>query len=302
MKFTKPALAIEDQIALLERRGMAVPDRQRASHYLRHISYYRLRAYLLPFETAGKVNGDHVFAEGVSFDDAWALYIFDRQLRLLLIDAIERMEVSLRAGWAHHMALKYGPHGYLDPELYAPRQHEKTLASLGEEIRRSRDTFIIHYQNKYSDPPMPPIWMAAELMSLGQLSKWLSHLKFAADRKAIARPYGIDESVLLSFLHHLTNVRNICAHHGRLWNRQFTFTMKLPKSPASLVLVMNKNAPRRLYNTLTLIGWFMEIIAPGSEWKRHIVELIDGFPQADPVAMGFPDNWRSFTMWKILKE
>lgn len=302
MKFAKPALSLEDQIALLERRGMVISDRERAAHYLRHISYYRLRAYWLPFETEARVGGDHAFAHGTSFEDVLALYVFDRRLRLFIIDAIERIEVSLRAGWAHHMALKYGPHGYLNSQLHDSRHYQRTLDTLKEEIERSRDAFIIHYRNKYSDPQMPPVWMAAELMSLGQLSKWFAHLKFHADRKAIARPYGIDESVLRSFLHHLTNVRNICAHHGRLWNRQFTFTMKLPQSPASLKSALNSNAPRRLYNTLVLITRFMELIAPGTEWKRHVVELIDGYPQASPAAMGFPEDWRVRAMWKLPKE
>ena len=89
---------------------------------------------------------------------------------------------------------------------------------MSDEIERSRDTFIDHYRRKYLDPKLPPIWMVAEIMSLGQLSKWMGNLKLRTDRSAIAKPYGLDESVLVSLAHHLTYVRNICAHHGRLWN------------------------------------------------------------------------------------
>ncbi|WP_339798104.1 Abi family protein [uncultured Hyphomonas sp.] len=300
MKFTKPALSIADQIALLERRGMTVPDRARAEHYLRHISYYRLRAYWLPFETPAEVNGDHAFREGASFDDAVSLYVFDRQLRLLVMDAVERIEVSFRGTWAHHLAMKYGPHGYIDGTLYGRQDHyAKALAGLIEEIDRSRDTFIEHYRQKYDDPELPPIWMAAEVMSLGQLSKWLGNLKLRSDRQAIAKPYGLDEKVLVSAAHHIAHVRNICAHHGRLWNKQFTVTMKLPQYPASLKLAINPTTERRLYNTLAAIGYLIGIIASGSDWRRNLINLIDEYPLADTAAMGFPANWRDMAAWRV---
>ena len=210
MKFAKPALSIPDQISLLERRGMAVPDKAKATHYLQHISYYRLRAYWLPFEQAAPADSDHSFRPGSSFDDALSLYVFDRHLRLLVMDAVERIEVSLRGNWAHHLAMKYGSHGYIDAANYGhAERYAKALTSLLEEIDRSRDTFIEHYKRKYDDPELPPVWMAAEVMSLGQLSKWLGNLKHRADRQAIAKPYGLGETVVVSIAHHLTYVRNI---------------------------------------------------------------------------------------------
>lgn len=299
MKFAKPPLSIADQIALLERRGMAIPDRARAEHYLQHVSYYRLRAYWLPFEQPAPVNGDHMFRDGTSIDDAVALYVFDRQLRLLVMDAIERIEVSLRGAWAYHLAMKYGPHGYLDPNLYdRADRYEKALTGLLEEIERSTDTFIVHYKSKYDDPEQPPIWMTAEVMSLGQLSKWYSNLKLRSDRQAIAKIYGLDEKILASIAHHLTYVRNICAHHGRLWNKQFTVTMTIPNSPGSLKLAMNTGATRKLYNTLAVLGYLIGIVAPGTEWRKHLAELVASCPLAGTTAMGFPANWKEMPAWK----
>ncbi|KFC74546.1 Abortive infection bacteriophage resistance protein [Bosea sp. LC85] len=300
MKFTKPSLSISDQIVLLVRRGMAVPDPARAEHFLRHISYYRLRAYWLPFEQPAAADGDHTFRKGTSFEDALQLYMFDRHLRLLVMDAVERIEVSLRGGWAHHLAVTYGPHGYINPQIYGdPANYATALASLIEEIGRSRDTFIIHYGRKYSDPQLPPIWMAAEVMSLGRLSKWIGNLGARADRQAIAKTYGLDEKVLLSIAHHLTVVRNICAHHGRLWNKQFTVTMMVPNSPGSLKLAMNPQTTRKLYNTLATVGYMLQVIAPGSEWRRHLIELLDAYPLAPPAEMGFPANWRVLPAWRL---
>jgi len=100
-----------------------------------------LRAYWLPFEQPAPVNGDHMFRAGTSFDDALSLYVFDRHLRLLVMDAIERIEVSLRGGWAHHLAVKYGPHGYIDAAHYGRADHyAKALTGLIEEIDRSSYT------------------------------------------------------------------------------------------------------------------------------------------------------------------
>ncbi|MBO9134594.1 Abi family protein [Rhizobium sp. B230/85] len=106
------------------------------------------------------------------------IHILDRRLRLLVMDAIERIEVSLRGGWAHHVAMKYGPHSYLDPGLYhRADRYAQAFLKLIEDLRRSKDTFILHYKNRYDDPEHSPVWMTAEVISLGQFSMWYSNLK-----------------------------------------------------------------------------------------------------------------------------
>lgn len=299
MKFEKPSLSISDQISLLERRGMIVLDRGSAEHYLRHLSYYRLRAYWLPFEQPAPAAGDHLFKPNTSLEEVVRLYMFDRELRLLIMDAIERIEVSLRGGWAHHLAMKYGSHGYLDPALYdRADRYAKAYSGLLEEIERSKDTFVVHYRNKYEDPEQPPIWMTAEVMSLGQLSKWISNLKYREDRNGISKSYGVDEKILVSIAHHLSYVRNICAHHGRLWNKQFTVTMTIPNAPTSLKLAMNPEAGRKIYNTLVAIGYLTEVVAPGSHWRQRVIQLLQSCDLAKPADMGFPDSWQDRPFWK----
>ncbi|WP_374828653.1 Abi family protein, partial [Brucella daejeonensis] len=286
-------------IERLRARGMIVGNELQARHYLTHVSYYRLRAYWLPFELPASNADDHAFVTGTSFDDALSLYVFDRQLRLHVMDAIERIEVSLRGAWAHHLAMKYGPHGYLDGTIYARADYyAKAFSSLLEEISKSKDTFIVHYKTKYDDPAQPPVWMTAEILSLGQLSKWYSNLKHRADRQAIAKTYGLDEKAMVSAVHHLAYVRNICAHHGRLWNKQFTVTMSVPNSPASLKLAMNSTEKRRLYNSLVALGYLIKIVAPDSEWRQNLISLIDAHPLADASDMGFPETWRDLPFWQ----
>jgi len=300
MRFTKPAISITEQIALLRRRGMVVEDDATARHYLGHISYYRLRAYWLPFEIPAG-DGDHALRPGTRFEDVLALYVFDRQLRLMVMDAVERVEVAIRAHWAHHMAMTHGAHGYLDQPHYAlVERHAKAVADLTKEFTRSRDTFAEHYRDKYTAPALPPVWMAAELMSFGLLSKFLSDLKLRSDRQAIAKPFGLDEKVLTSFAHHMSHVRNICAHHGRLWNRRFTIKMTVPTSPATLPIAMRGADDRCLHNTLVMLDHLLNVVAPGSGWRGRLVAHLETCPLPVVEAMGFPGDWQRRQAWRVV--
>lgn len=297
MKFSKPATTLDQQIDLLIGRGMDVPDRDRARHYLSHINYYRLGAYWLPFEAD---HASHTFNAGTHFEDVLSLYVFDRELRLLVMDAIERLEVSVRTQWAYYLVHTYGPHAYLDEKLFKdPAQHQRCMDTLEEELRRSKEVFVTHYERKYADPKLPPTWAVVEVMSLGQLSKWLSGLTRGKDRQAIAHIYGIDEIVLTSFLHHLTIVRNICAHHSRLWNRRLGFQTKMPRRPPELSQSLNQAQPKYLYNTLVMLECFMNIISPDHHWKQRLLDLLQKHPVVQPTAMGFPTNWQNRPIWRI---
>ncbi len=169
LRYTKPPIGIGNQIALLKQRGMQFADDNHARHTLANINYYRLRAYWLPFENEAGSGEDYAFLLGAPFEDVLAHYAFDQRLKLLLLDAIERVEISLRTRWAHGLALTYGSH----------------------------ETFIKHYLETYTEPTMPPIWVVCEVMTLGQLSQWIDNLKRRNDRQAIAQLLGFDEVVAL---------------------------------------------------------------------------------------------------------
>lgn len=294
MRFAKPALTLDEQVDQLIGRGMRIDDRSRACHYLRHINYYRLTGYWLPFEAD---HGIHAFHAGTSFDDVLNLYVFDRGLRLLLLDAIERVEVSVRANWAYHMAHAHGPHAYLEPAHSVRRDwHAGNLDKLLKTVKRSDEVFIEHYRKTYSEPPSPPIWAVCEVMSLGQLSRWIRQLS-KKDRGAIAKPFGLDQSVFGAFVHHITYIRNLCAHHNRVWNRSMTVTMQLPRSkPKHLSQQVNPRASRKIYNTLTLLAHWLEVCSPGHSWVERLLALIDEHA-IDTAQMGFPSGYRGLPLW-----
>ena len=161
MKFCKPPLTVPGQLNLLKSRGMVVADEARAVRVLQNINYYRLRAYWLPFEApelSGTAEGEHLFKPGTDFDAVVSLYVFDRKLRLLLLEAIERVEIAIRTHWAQVLADKYGAHAYLDPGVFHNlSMHCICLSSLDEELIRSKETFVQHYRAKYTQPARPPI-------------------------------------------------------------------------------------------------------------------------------------------------
>ena len=128
MKFSKQPLLFSDQLTLLESRGLLISHRDYAEHYLKHINYYRLAAYCLPFENNHET---HQYIDGSSFDQVLNLYIFDRELRLLVLDAIERIEVSIRTHFAYTLSHKYGSHAYLNPQLFKAKwPHAKNIDQL----------------------------------------------------------------------------------------------------------------------------------------------------------------------------
>lgn len=280
---------------------MLIGDDDQAIYYLRHLNDYRLSAYWLPFE---KDHTQYQFHKGTSFKNVLNLYIFDRELRLWLMDAIERVEVSLRTQLAYHLSLKHGSHPHLKQSLFHDKNRfEKLNHRLSIEVKQSGEDFIRHLVRKYSDS-LPPIWALVELISLGQLSQFYGNLKNRQDRKEIADVYDIDEKCLRSFLHHLTTVRNFCAHHSRVWNRDFTVTLKIPTTrPRALIHSFNcqgKNI-RKIYNTLVLLAFFMDTISPDHHWKQRLIDLLNKH-EIEPHAMGFPDQWQQMPICSVVNK
>ncbi|RLA43744.1 MAG: Abi family protein [Gammaproteobacteria bacterium] len=300
MDFGKPAKTFEEQLDLLIERGMIVEDRTRAIHYLSHLNYYRLAAYWLPYEAD---RAPHKFVAGTTFEQVLTHYLFDREFRLHLLDAIERIEISFRTQWAYHISHQYGPHGYLVNNK-SLRKNERRLLGDIEELRtqivRSDETYIAHFRKKY-DEDFPPAWVSCEIMSLGLISRFYSNLRAYGVRRKIAATYNFDEEFLEGFLEHLTYVRNACAHHSRLWNRHLSKKMPLPKGkPAGLrdnIYIDDANkTEHKIYNTLVLIQHLMTVTCPESHWAIKLAELIDQHG-INAQRMGFPPNWKDLPIW-----
>lgn len=311
--FHKAAHSVEEQIATLQERGLVIDDQCRARHYLNNISYFRLSAYTRPFYQPGLQ--EHRFLAGTHFDDVLRLYVFDRELRLLLLDAIERIEIALRAQLSNTLAEHHGPHGYLVPAIFDTRYNHAWLLDKLEQAASARgvESFLIHYRSKYrSAPSQPPIWMAVELLTFKEVSTLLAQLRLAPDTQRIERHFGLKMPVLRSWFRSLSDLRNVCAHHGRVWNREFGSRPELPRRapagwpgiPDSIATGSHEHPAqrldprRRIYLQLVVIETLMRVVSPGSQWAERLVALLDQYPQISRPHMGFPRHWDTESFWR----
>ena len=296
--YQKQALRFEDQLALLQQRGLEFDDLDRALSQIRAISYYRLSGYWYPFrekDTDGNLTDK--FIRGASFENAIELYEFDRELRLLVMSAIERVEVYLRTLIAYHLGHTYGAFGHTEPLNFHPKfDHAKWLKKLDVEATRSKEAFIVHYKNKYKGFPTLPIWMTTEIMSLGSLSfcfKGLSH----ADKRAISTKLNMHHKRLADWLHQLTYVRNVCAHHSRLWNRALSIRTERSKDDVWNPPITPSND--RIFYILLTLRHLLVTTEYGDNWCRDCNALLAPIASNNflRIAMGMPENWREHPIW-----
>src|SRR5690606_30341373 len=298
MEYNKPPVSISDQISKLKRRGLHIADEALAKRYLSNISYYRLRAYTYPYQDNTSAN--HPFIEKVSFEDILDLYTFDRKLRLVVFDAIEKIEIALRTQIIYQWSMRYGSHWHLDQALYKDgTKFIKHLSSLQKEIGRSNETFLKHYREKYSHPQDPPCWMSLDVSSIGLLSMIFRNLKNCPEKKAVIHHFGLyGTEVLENWMHNFCHIRNICAHHGRLWNRRISIPIAIPKKTKLPFIEKKAIYPYKLYSALCAIVYLMEVISPKSTFKATLVELIVQCPKGQLKEMGFPKDWKNEKFWQ----
>jgi len=215
MKYSKPPTTFQEQVDLLIKRGLIVEDPKKALLNISRINYYRLSSYFPPLQTK-----DHLFKKNTTINSIFELYDFDKKLRSLIFGALENIEITLRTKIAYYFSHTYGPSAYCDACNFSQGfNHPDWLAKLEESIARTHEDYVKDFFNEYDEERVLPIWIVIEIMSFGQLSIMLRGLK-RSDRKRIAKDcFGIDEARLYSWVHTLVYIRNLCAHHSRIWNR-----------------------------------------------------------------------------------
>jgi len=299
--YEKPPLTFEDQVSKLIERGLVVDDKEQAKKILSTISYYRLRAYWYPFRIKDK-EGEitNQFRDNVNFNDIISLYEFDRHLRLLFIDAIERIEVAVRTHISYILSHEYGIFAHSDPNNFHPKfDHNYRIEKVEKEMtskERKKEESIQHYKNKYDGFPKVPIWMLVEWMTLGDLSKLFYGMK-NNDKRSIAEKFGRTHQQMKDELHLLTYVRNICTHHGRLWNRKLATKAGVPKQAVWRPRMTPTN--ERVFFVLLIIRTMLKVLEIGENWESDATELIKPVVE-NPLwrnAMGFPEDWEEHPLW-----
>jgi abortive infection bacteriophage resistance protein len=231
------------------------------------------------------------------------LYNFDRELRIILFDAIEKIEISLRTKLIYHLSHEFDPWWFQNTAIFQDTGALiETLASIKEELDRSKDIFIKEHKKKYKDDSrLPPAWKTLELTSFGSLSKLYGNLKNTVRAKdTIAQELGaVNHTYLPSWLQSIAQIRNHCAHHSRLWNRNLPGTPKiLPRPPHKWV----KDVPsdtQKLYLHLCIMRYLLNLIAPENSFSTKLRDLFGQYPSVDPNALGMKPHWQDEPLWQL---
>ncbi|CAM4401764.1 Abortive infection bacteriophage resistance protein [Pedobacter westerhofensis] len=321
MLYEKTATTIAEQIALLKERGLEITDDRRAEKYLITVGYYRLTGYMYHFQLD---DGRHKFKKGTTFEDIIDTYNFDKKLRYLIAAYLERIEVATRALLTNNYSLAYGLFWYTDRKHFnkpeeidqdlldklkkgnkpIPRRyidsHNYINNCVKENFDKATELFITKFKEKYSDP-LPPSNMALEILSMGKLARLYEALKSCKEKTGIASAFGIPEIILISWLTYLTNIRNICAHHARLWNRGTSadrFIIPAKKSikfAGELLPSFNSS----LYGTISVMIRLLNAINPENSMIKKFSELLKEYPKINISYMGFPADWEKNPAWKM---
>lgn len=299
MQYDKRPYTIEEQINQLQERGLIINDPELAKHYLSQVSYYRLAGYWWSMQSD---KAQHIFKPNSRFEDVVSLYNFDRELRLLLFDVIEKIEISVRTKLIYHLSHEHGPWWFQNTDLFQNTTALiETLASIKEEVQRSKDTFMIEHKKKYKDDlRFPPAWKTLELTSFGSLSKLYGNLKNSITAKdTIAFELGaVNHTYLPSWLQSIAQIRNYCAHHSRLWNKNLPGTPKILSKPPFRWVNDVPTDTQKLYLHLCIMKYLLNIIAPENSFSYKLKELLNKYPSVDPNALGLKPNWFDEPLWK----
>lgn len=293
--YTKQIQTYANQICILKQRGMTIANESETEAWLRKVSYYRMSGYWYPLLSDRE---QHTFKPGSTFEQARLLYEFDSQLRHLMMSYIERIEVAVRTQMAYVMSHAKGGYWIEDALLFGNKaQYVKTLSSIHDEYQRSDEQFIRAFKQKYSTP-LPPSWITLEITSFGTLSILYKNLNPGLPKRDVAAAFGVSDTVFVSWLHTLVYVRNICAHHARLWNRILGIRPLMPRRPRYSFISLPTNGTQRVYFVLAIIRYLLNIIEPSNILPQDIVKLFRNFPTVFPESLGFPENWLQEPLWR----
>lgn len=293
MQYAKPALTFDEQVTLLAARGLIIEDRAAAAEILSRISYYRLSAYWHPYKRA-----DDSLKPDASFAAVVQLYEFDRHLRLQVMDAIERVEVALRTAITYHLSQAFGPFAHCDPAHFRHTfKQSEWLAKVRQEAENSREIFVAHFRDRYDEFPDLPLWMATEILPFGALSRLYEGM-LPDQQRPVAAEYGVHHAVLRSWLRTLNYIRNLCAHHARLWNRELAVGPESPRHDARWLPPMTPTN-RRVFIVLLMLRQMMARQHEGQHWQQRVTHLITSanLNSAAQHAMGLPTTWLSHPLW-----
>ncbi|MGL5329162.1 MAG: Abi family protein [Peptostreptococcaceae bacterium] len=285
VKPLKKAKTFDEQIDILIDRKLIIEDREYAKNVLSRINYYRLSGYCRYFYKSD----EEEFIDNTKFEDVYKLYKFDESLRRLVMNLTEEVEITFRTHVAYYIAHNFGEEGHLDISKFNAKFHQKFIDKLTEKINSYEDKeFVKHHKEIYNGKL--PIWVVVEIFSFNDLSRLYGNMKNNDRKEIIKRNYNDVEIVRSAFDVHnwirvLSDVRNICAHYERLFNRRFTNSIKLPPKYDGKVFT------NTIFAALIIIKL---LVNDKNIWDSFMVDLKNLFVKydiKDVSIMGFTEDW-----------
>ena len=296
ISYKKPYKSAKDLVQLLQTRGLIINDFSRAENYIRHIGYYRLSAYMCPHLEHPKEK--HIYKKNKTFQNILDLYKFDKKLRLLIFNEIEKIEIAVRSSIVNNACEIFNDPYWITDEKYfmSANRFKKTLKIISKELTNSKEDFIIHFRTKYSET-YPPAWILSEILPLGVMTSIYCNIRDLSVKKTIAKEFSLQVKPFESWMSIVTLTRNACCHHSRVWNKQNTMLATEPKHITRSWIKLPTDR-LRIYFNLCIIKWFLDCISPNNTLKDKICKLLAEYPCIDISAMGFPADWLIEELWK----
>lgn len=313
--YVSPPLDIQEQVELLIQKGLIIADITTAKHWLTHISYFRFKNYSYSFKDYINNNGNYL--PGTSFENISELYYFDRKLKMILFEAIESIEVSLKTQLSNVMSKTYGAHWYtnsthfftdeekrfikrnarFESDIPKTFDHSKFMKDITVKLEHTEELFLKHYQKVY-EPIHPPCWMLMEIVTFGTLSLMFENLKPCIEKNNIYENFNLTKKQFISWLHCFSFIRNKCAHHARIVYSKINFAPSMPNKKSRQFLKETDNLNHeKLYAVLCCIQYMLKNCNSGSSFKNNLIALIDEFPQINYEHLGFTPQWRKEELW-----
>jgi abortive infection bacteriophage resistance protein len=297
--YAKEHKTFQEQLEILLSKKLIISNKEYALSKLEHINYYRLSAYFLPFQHKKDSPNTNQFLSNTTFEDIIRLYFFDTELRKIIFEAIEAIEIYLRTQIAYHHSQAYGPFGYLDVSTLRTNyqiEFDALHLDIIEEKERSKEAFIKHFREKYDATDLP-IWSVVEIISFGSLSKLFMLLRENEQNNVIAKMGSINKAVFFKWFKALSSVRNACAHHSRLWNKTLGVSFDLPRNSPKFAPL--SNSTKKVFFALSVIEYILSCIGEDeNDFKNKIKQLLYKYPNIDKQVMGFVENWEDLEIWR----
>ncbi|KQV88077.1 Abi family protein [Pelomonas sp. Root1237] len=291
--FSKPARTPEQLLQKLKDCGLTVADDSQALAYLRGVGAYRLKGYWHHAQDPVTKR----FQPGYDFEEIRQRCELDRELRAATIEAIDRLEVAIRTAMANHLSLAHSPHWFLQPGVFKPTMRwgiGHLIRKIEDEVGRAQaKTFIKHYFDNHDEPYLPPSWAISECVSFAMWSRTFSILRDPNDRKTIAKRFGVQQpEVFESWVHALTVLRNLAAHHGQLVNVQ------LGVAPAGYKKAgITFSHPKSFFAMATVVQYLLVQTGLPQRWKSALRASFAAHPRVPLAELGFNATWETARGW-----